>query len=98
MRIARLFLLPTQLTANGLKPEHVTITKPALLHIATRYTWEAGVRNLERAATGGVVRYKDVEWAEYLDESGDPNIVHLAEVGAGADNQNADTDKPSQCP
>ncbi|KAJ2920667.1 hypothetical protein H1R20_g16428, partial [Candolleomyces eurysporus] len=36
MHIARRFLLPKQLTANGLEPEHVTITEPALLHIATR--------------------------------------------------------------
>lgn len=37
------------------------------MHIATRYTREAGVRSLERAI-GSVVRYKAVEWAEHLDE------------------------------
>jgi ATP-dependent Lon protease len=51
---------------NGLGSSLLTITEPALLHIATRYTREAGVRNLERAI-GGVVRYKAVEWAEHLD-------------------------------
>ncbi|KAF9562898.1 ATP-dependent protease La [Agrocybe pediades] len=66
MHIARRFLLPKQLKANGLDASHVTITEPALLHIATRYTREAGVRSLERAI-GSVVRYKAVEWAEYLD-------------------------------
>ncbi|KAF9006341.1 ATP-dependent protease La [Hymenopellis radicata] len=66
MHIARRFLLPKQITANGLKEEHVTITEPALLHIATRYTREAGVRSLERAI-GAVVRFKAVEWAEYID-------------------------------
>ena len=66
MHIAKRFLLPKQLKANGLDTSLLTITEPALLHIATRYTREAGVRNLERAI-GGVVRYKAVEWAEHLD-------------------------------
>ena len=66
MHIAKRFLLPKQLKANGLDSFLLTITEPALLHIATRYTREAGVRNLERAI-GGVVRYKVVEWAEHLD-------------------------------
>jgi ATP-dependent Lon protease len=66
MHIAKRFLLPKQLKANGLDSSLLIITEPALLHIATRYTREAGVRNLERAI-GGVVRYKAVEWAEHLD-------------------------------
>jgi len=66
MHIARRFLLPKQLKLNGLDASHITITEPALLCIATRYTREAGVRSLERAI-GGVVRYKAVEWAEHLD-------------------------------
>jgi ATP-dependent Lon protease len=66
MHIAKRFLLPKQLKANGLDSSLLTITEPALLHVATRYTREAGVRNLERAI-GGVVRYKAVEWAEQLD-------------------------------
>ena len=70
MHIAKRFLLPKQLKANGLDSSLLTITEPALLHIATRYTREAGVRNLERAI-GGVVRYKAVEWAEHLDLQSD---------------------------
>ncbi len=66
MHIARQFLLPKQLKANGLASEHLTLSDSALLHIATHYTREAGVRSLERAI-GGVVRYKAVEWAEHLD-------------------------------
>ena len=66
MHIARRFLLPKQLHANGLDKAHIAITEPALLRIATRYTREAGVRSLERAI-GGVVRYKAVEWAEFVD-------------------------------
>ncbi|KDR78343.1 hypothetical protein GALMADRAFT_138444 [Galerina marginata CBS 339.88] len=68
MHIARRFLLPKQLKANGLDAGHVTITEPALLHVATQYTREAGVRSLERAI-GAVVRYKAVEWAEHLDSA-----------------------------
>lgn len=66
MHIARKFLLPKQLQANGLAPEHLILTDDALMHIATRYTREAGVRSLERAI-GGVARYKAVEWAEHMD-------------------------------
>ena len=66
MHIARRFLLPKQIQANGLDASQINITEPALLHITTRYTREAGVRSLERAI-GGVVRYKAVEWAESLD-------------------------------
>ncbi|KAH8084891.1 ATP-dependent protease La [Cristinia sonorae] len=68
VHIARRFLLPKQLTANGLTPEHLELSEDALMHIATMYTREAGVRSLERAI-GGVVRYKAVEWAEHMDSS-----------------------------
>lgn len=70
MHIARQFLIPKQLKANGLAPGHLTLTEGALMHIATHYTREAGVRSLERAI-GGVVRYKAVEWAEHLDSDVD---------------------------
>lgn len=66
MHIARKYLLPKQLQANGLAPEHVVLPDNTLLHIATGYTREAGVRSLERAI-GAVVRYKTVEWAEHVD-------------------------------
>ncbi|TFK36507.1 ATP-dependent protease La [Crucibulum laeve] len=84
MHIARRFLLPKQLKANGLDGSHITITEPALLHIATRYTREAGVRSLERAI-GGVVRYKAVEWAEYLDrETESADAAHEPSAADGA--------------
>ena len=66
LSIARRFLLPKQLKVNGLSPENLTLTEPALLHIVTHYTREAGVRSLERAI-GSVVRFKAVEWAEHID-------------------------------
>ena len=66
MHIARRFLVPKQIRTNGLSPSQLRLTDDALLHIATVYTREAGVRSLERAI-GAVVRFKAVEWAEYLD-------------------------------
>lgn len=68
MHIARRFLVPKQLKANALEASQFQLTEPALLHIATGYTREAGVRSLERAI-GSVVRYKAVEWAESVDSN-----------------------------
>lgn len=67
MHIAKRFLLPKQICANGLSDSQLTLTDDALLHVATMYTREAGVRSLERAI-GAVVRFKAVEWAEWLDK------------------------------
>lgn len=72
MHIAKRFLLPKQLAANGLTSDHLTITESTLLQIATLYTREAGVRSLDRAI-GAVVRYKAVEWAEHTDANLDHN-------------------------
>jgi len=46
--IAQRFLIPRQMEQNGLTPGDVQITAPALQAIIRTYTWEAGVRNLER--------------------------------------------------
>jgi ATP-dependent Lon protease len=48
LRIAKRYLIPRQIEANGLKPEQIKITKSAIARIITGYTREAGVRNLER--------------------------------------------------
>ena len=42
------YLIPKQMEKNGLTPEMLTITQPALRKIIHNYTAEAGVRNLER--------------------------------------------------
>jgi ATP-dependent Lon protease len=55
LHIARRYLLPKQLRANGLKPEELAITDAALQRIIREYTREAGVRSLEREI-GAVVR------------------------------------------
>jgi ATP-dependent Lon protease len=48
LHIARNYLLPKQLEANGLKKDELTVDDAALRRIARDYTREAGVRNLER--------------------------------------------------
>jgi ATP-dependent Lon protease len=46
--IARGYLWPRQVERNGLKPEEVEISDELLNTVATEYTHEAGVRQLER--------------------------------------------------
>ncbi|MFC4452275.1 endopeptidase La [Deinococcus sonorensis] len=48
LEIAKRYLLPRQLTQNGLKPNQITVTDAALERLISHYTREAGVRNLER--------------------------------------------------
>jgi ATP-dependent Lon protease len=46
--IARRYLVPRQISANGLKPSQIEFADAALTAIIEEYTREAGVRNLER--------------------------------------------------
>ena len=46
--IARRYLVPRQIEANGLKPSQIEFSESALTAIVEEYTREAGVRNLER--------------------------------------------------
>lgn len=48
IHIAESYLIPKQLSLNGLKPEELTIVDSAVRDIIRYYTREAGVRNLER--------------------------------------------------
>ncbi len=48
VKIAQRYLIPRQITANGLTPDHITFTKAAINQIISGYTREAGLRNLER--------------------------------------------------
>ncbi len=48
LQIAKDFLVPKQLEANGLEDTQIEFTDQGLLEIIRRYTRESGVRNLER--------------------------------------------------
>jgi len=48
LHIAEKYLLPRQITENGLRPDHISFTRGAMRLIISSYTREAGVRNLER--------------------------------------------------
>ena len=48
LEIAKRYLLPRQMQETGLKKGQVVISDPALEHLISHYTREAGVRNLER--------------------------------------------------
>ncbi len=62
-QIARRYLLPRQLEANGLTSEQAILVDEALRDIVEHYTREAGVRSLEREI-GRVIRQAAVRVAE----------------------------------
>lgn len=55
VHIAEQYLVPRQTEENGLKPGQFTLTEAAISMMATRYTREAGVRQMERTV-GSVAR------------------------------------------
>ena len=48
LHIAQNYLIPRQLSEHGLKPEQCQFSEEAVLAIIQEYTYEAGVRDLER--------------------------------------------------
>jgi ATP-dependent Lon protease len=48
LNIARNYLVPKQVKANGLKEDELALSEPAIRDIIRYYTRESGVRNLER--------------------------------------------------
>jgi len=63
LQIARRFLVKRQLEAVGLNADQVEISDDALARIVADYTYEAGVRNLERQI-GQVMRHAALRIAE----------------------------------
>lgn len=48
LQIAREYLLSRQIEENGLIAEQITVTDQAIIKLCREYTYESGVRNLER--------------------------------------------------
>ncbi len=48
LQIAKRYLFPKQLKANGMKAENVSVSDDVMMDIISSYTRESGVRNLER--------------------------------------------------
>ncbi len=78
LQIARRYLVPRQIEANGLSAERVGVTDAALAAVIRDYTREAGVRNLERAI-GGVFRHAAMRFAEGATEPVRIDVGDLAE-------------------
>jgi ATP-dependent Lon protease len=63
LEIAKKYLLPRQISENGLKPDKINFDESALRSIIGNYTKEAGVRNLERLI-GSICRKVAKRFAE----------------------------------
>ncbi len=48
LQIAKRYLVPRQTSENGLKPKHISFDDESISEIISKYTREAGLRNLER--------------------------------------------------
>ena len=81
LEIAKRYLLPKQIKANGLEEKFVTISDKVMLKIISLYTRESGVRNLERelAAICRKVAVKIVEKSITLDKKVKINEKDLEE-------------------
>jgi ATP-dependent Lon protease len=72
LEIARRYLIPRQWTQAGVKPEQLQLPEETLKLVISRYTREAGVRQLERAL-GRIARKAALRFAE--GEQTDPVVV-----------------------
>src|SRR6185295_1914564 len=63
LNIAKQYLVPRQITENGLEPEQFEIADDAINLLTSRYTREAGVRQLERSI-GNIARKVALKVAE----------------------------------
>lgn len=68
LQISEKYLVPKQITENGLKPEIIKFGSKELDKIIMEYTAESGVRNLERAI-GSVCRSVAYEFAVCADQA-----------------------------
>ena len=81
--IASRYLVPKQVTANGLvAPSQVNLSDEVLRALITGYTREPGVRNLERTI-GGIIRAKAVQFIDAQDAGESSRYspeVHVGEL------------------
>ncbi|KAI5785586.1 ATP-dependent protease La 2 [Peziza echinospora] len=81
--IASRYLVPKQVTANGLvAPTQVNLSDEVLRALITGYTREPGVRNLERTI-GGIIRAKAVQFIDAQDAGESSRYspeVHVGEL------------------
>lgn len=68
LAIAKGYLVPRQISENGLEPGRINISDEAIREIIRSYTREAGVRQLEREL-GAVCRSAATRFAEGLDQT-----------------------------
>ena len=78
LNIAKQHLVPKQVKEHGITNEHIEIPDPSVLKLATSYTREAGVRNLEREVAS-VCRSVAVEVAKHESDEPFTKIVVDAE-------------------
>jgi ATP-dependent Lon protease len=78
LHIATRYLVPRQLTEHGLTPEQVSFDDAAIRRIASDYTREAGVRNLERQI--GTVARKIAARVASASDALPPMVVHADDV------------------
>ncbi len=82
LQIARQYLVPRQIKENGLRPTEIAFSDAALLRIIREYTYESGVRNLEREV-GSVCRKVSTQIAENLPPSSEDKSPEIAPVQIG---------------
>ncbi len=63
VQIAKQYLVPRQIKENGLRPSEIAFSDDAIRRVIREYTYESGVRNLEREI-GGVCRKVTTQVAE----------------------------------
>jgi ATP-dependent Lon protease len=79
LNIARKYLVPKQMKANGIAGRDISWTDAALLQIIQHYTREAGVRNLEREI-GSVCRKIATKVAEGKDAPAEVTIEQVRDA------------------
>src|SRR5204863_8851430 len=79
LTIARQYLLPSQIEANGLKKEDVALEPDVLMAVMRGYTREAGVRELERRLAR-VARKLARRRAEVATEAGRTQTIAVSDL------------------